>query len=157
LKEIVGQSCSENPSLDARRRTGVLAVINSTRAFAIKGMSSRYAIPSNAIGQLIWSRRANIADHTRLARSEPQVVGSRLGQGEQPIRATVVLISVAVILPIVLPEADFTDLESRSLAECFAPAARASQRQVARPEFVHRCTLVSNTAVNGAGAVKRMP
>ena len=85
------------------------------------------------LGQLLRAGRADVADHARLARPEPQVVGPRLAQTERPVRATAAPVRVAVILSIILPVADLADLEGGSLSERLASAARASERQLARP------------------------
>lgn len=71
-------------------------------------------------------------DHALLTRPKPFIVGSGRGETERPVRTTAVLVRVFVVLTVVLPVADLTNLEINSLAERLAPAARASERQSMR-------------------------
>jgi hypothetical protein len=68
------------------------------------------------LGKLIRTGRTHVLDHFHFARSKPQVVGSRLSQAERSVGTTAVFVRVAIVLPIVFPEADLANLESRSLA-----------------------------------------
>src|SRR5262245_57163301 len=84
------------------------------------------------LGQLLGTGWPDVGQHTLLARPEPQVVGPRLAQAEGSVGASAALVDIAVVLAIVLPEADLADLERGPLTERLAPATRAAEWQIAR-------------------------
>lgn len=64
---------------------------------------------------LVRTGLTHILDHFLFARAKPH--GPRLSQAERPVGATAVLVRVAIVLSVVLPEADLTNLKCGLLAE----------------------------------------
>src|SRR5688500_10313821 len=65
----------------------------------------------------------DVKDHALFACPELQVVLPRLGQAEMSIGATADELGILVVLSVVLPIADLTDVASAPLAQGAAPAA----------------------------------
>src|SRR5262249_61826922 len=70
-----------------------------------------YGFGGPLLREFLRARRSDVVNHALPGCPEPQVVGPRLAETQRTIRATAALVRVAVVLPVVLPEADLADFE----------------------------------------------